>query len=383
MKAEARNPKPEARGAKSEIRNPNASVPSPVKSSTPAIRARSPGFGFRHSAFGFVSDFGIRISALFRLSLLPGLLAALSLTGVAEPPAAPLSLSLALHAEVPADSPGVSLAQLAAAPDGSVLPELRLLAAPRAGQPLTLTRAALQELLARATPACTVTNWSGAERVRITRRIRTLSEGDVKDLLTPALQDRCVQDRGELELRLSRPWVPVAVPDEPLTLRLMELPPSGISSLLLVRFELLSGTESVGNWQAVLQAKVWREIWVARTALRRGQVVSEADLTRERRDVLALREPLADPAATTATLELTEGLQAGAPLLQRHLRLQPVMRRGQSAEAILQDGAMNLVLKVEVLEDGAPGQLIRLRNPLSRRELRGKVQNEKTVLVCP
>jgi flagella basal body P-ring formation protein FlgA len=38
-------------------------------------------------------------------------------------------------------------------------------------------------------------------------------------------------------------------------------------------------------------------------------------------------------------------------------------------------------MKVEVLEDGVPGQVIRIRNPQTRRELRGKVQNEQTVVV--
>jgi flagellar basal body P-ring formation protein FlgA len=297
--------------------------------------------------------------------------------------APPVVLSnLTLTAEVQVDGQGVFLAQLAADSPGQALPSLRLLDAPRAGLPVTLTRASLQQLLARPEHALTVGHWSGAERVRISRRTRTLGEGDLQALLTTALQERCAQNRGELELRLNRPWVPMPVPDEPLTVRLLDLPAGGLSSMLLVRFELVSGAETLGNWQTVLQARLWREIWVTRTALRRGQSVGEADLARERRDVLALREPLADPAATTAAVELTEGLQAGAPLCQRHLRLQPVVHRGQSAEAILQDGAMNLVLKVEVLEDGAPGQIIRLRNPVSRRELRGKVQNERTVLVC-
>lgn len=306
-------------------------------------------------------------------------LAALALHASA---AAPEPLSLVLPTEVQVDAAGVTLDRLATAPDGATLPPLRLAAAPRVGQPLTLTRASVQELLAKATPAFLVTNWSGAERVTVTRRSRTLSEGDVKDLLTLALQERCVQDRGELEVRLSRPWTPVPVPDEPLTLRLLELPPGGLSPLVLVRFELLCGTEAVGNWQTVLQAKVWRDIWVAREPLRRGQPLTEADLTRERRDVLTLREPLADLAATTGPVILTEGLQGGAPLYQRHLRLQPVVYRGQLAEALLLDGVLSVVLKVEVLEDGAPGQIIRLRNPVSRRELRGKVQNEKTILVC-
>ena len=290
--------------------------------------------------------------------------------------------SLTLNSEIQVDGQGVFLAQVASSTDGSPLPVLRLLPAPRLGTPLTLTRANLQQLVAQPEHGMIVSNWVGAESVRILRRPRMLGEGEVKDLLTKSLQESCVRDRGELELRLDRAWTPVNVPDEPLTVRLLNLPASGVSPLLLVRFELLSGSETVGSWQVVLQVRIWREIWVTHAPLRRGQVISETDLVRERRDVLTLREPLGDLAATEAELEITEGLQAGTPLYQRHLRLRPVVHRGQTAEAILQDGALNMVLKVEVMEDGAPGQIIRIRNPLSRRELRGKVQNEKTILVC-
>ena len=48
---------------------------------------------------------------------------------------------------------------------------------------------------------------------------------------------------------------------------------------------------------------------------------------------------------------------------------------------VLQDGALSITMKVEVLEDGAPGQIIRARNPISRRDVSGKVLNEQTILI--
>lgn len=314
---------------------------------------------------------------LFTLLLAAGLGQAIGET----PPAMALP-GLTLKSEVQVDGQGIFLQQLVAASNGVAVPSLRLLSAPPPGSPLTLTRARLQQLLAQPENGVTVSNWSGAESVRISRRMRTLGEGDVKDLLTRALQETSVGDRGELELRLDRPWTPVSVPNDSLAVRLLNLPASGVSPMLAVRFELLSGSESVGSWQTMVHARVWREVWVTRAAFTRGQAVSEEELVRERRDVLTLREPLADLAAAEAELETTEGLQAGVPLYQRHIRLRPVLHRGQSADAVLQDGALNMVMKVEVLEDGAPGQVIRIRNPVSRRELRGKVQNEKSILVC-
>jgi flagella basal body P-ring formation protein FlgA len=39
-------------------------------------------------------------------------------------------------------------------------------------------------------------------------------------------------------------------------------------------------------------------------------------------------------------------------------------------------------VKAEAMEDGLPGQIIRVRNSKSKREFRGKVQNESTVIVA-
>ena len=50
-------------------------------------------------------------------------------------------------------------------------------------------------------------------------------------------------------------------------------------------------------------------------------------------------------------------------------------------DAVFQDGTLSISLKVEILEDGLLGQTIRVRNPKTKRELYGKVQNEETVLI--
>lgn len=224
---------------------------------------------------------------------------------------------------------------------------------------------------------------TGAAAVRVTRRERTFSDADLLAMLAAVLQQDYVKDKGELELRLTRPWNTRNVPDEVLSLKVLELPNAGVTTSFIVRFELRTAQESLGTWQTSVQAKVWREAWVAKSALKRGQLVADADLARERRDVLTVRDTLAGFAdgSAMAGLEMAEPLQVGTPLLARSVKVRPVIRRGQFAEARVQDGALQVTLKVEALEDGAPGQTIRARNPLSRRDLTGKVLNEQTILV--
>jgi flagella basal body P-ring formation protein FlgA len=215
----------------------------------------------------------------------------------------------------------------------------------------------------------------------MTRRSRILNEAELKEQLTARLQHDQVKEKGELELRLIRPWLSMLIPDEPYALKILDLPTTGVSPSFLVRFELSTRHETLGRWQAALQARVWREVWVARTALRRDQLFSEADVASERRDVLTAHETLLPGALPEATLEIAENVPAGGPIYLRAVRVRPVVRRGQVVDAQFQEGGMMISLKVEVMENGAPGQMVRVRNAQSKREFRGKVQNEQTILV--
>jgi len=182
-------------------------------------------------------------------------------------------------------------------------------------------------------------------------------------------------------LRFTRPWNTVAIPDDPCTLKVLDLPTAGVSPSFVVRFELRTARETVGAWQVPVQARVWKEVRAARAALKPGQAFDEADFARERRDVLTLREAPLAAVETDVPLEIAEHIPAGAPVYARSVRPRPVIRRGQMVEAQLQDGGLIISLKVEALESGAPGQLVRVRNPQSRKEFRGKIQNENTILV--
>jgi flagella basal body P-ring formation protein FlgA len=169
--------------------------------------------------------------------------------------------------------------------------------------------------------------------------------------------------------------------DEVLTVKLLDLPTAGVTANFIARFELRAGDEIAGTWQIPVQARIWREVYVAGASLKRGTLLREAEVSRERRDVLALRDALTELELDNAGIELAENISAGLPLTSRSLRLRPVVRRGKVTDAVVQDGGMTIAVKVEVLEDGVPGQTIRVRNLKSKREFRGTVQNEETIHV--
>ena len=299
-------------------------------------------------------------------------------TGTASSPV------VALVDSVEVDGEGIFLDQLVTITPATPLPHIRLAPAPGVGQATNLTRAQVATWIQTLASAVNVGAWSGAERTKITRRVRQLAETELREMLQTALQRDQVKDRGELELRLTRSWTTIAVADEPLTLKVVDLPTAGVGANFIVRFELWAGQERLGAWQLAAAAKVWKEILVAESPIKRGQLLRSAPITSERRDVLSLRETAitSSPGDTgAAEFEFKENVTAGQPILARSLRVRPVVFRGSIVDGLVQDGAMRIHLKVEVLEDGLPGHVIRVRNPRTRREMLGKVKNENTILI--
>ena len=287
-----------------------------------------------------------------------------------------------LQAEAQVDGTGIFLNQLLTLSLHASLPILRLAPAPPLGQTISLSRQQIMALAKDAAPELNTTNWSGPELVRISRRVRQLCEAEMAEMLRVALQRDYVGGRGTLEIHFTRPWPPATVPEEPVSLQLTDLPPAGVLPNLVAGFELWCGKERIGSWQAPLQARVWQEIPVAHSPILRGQLLREADITLERRDVLSHHEACIQFPVTDKWLESAGNIQAGMPVTAGLTKARPILRRGQLVEAIFQDGPMTISLKVVALEDGALGQTVRVRNPKTMRELYGKIQNEDLVSIA-
>ncbi len=313
---------------------------------------------------------------------------------------------LELKAAVQVTGEGIYLNQLV---EGEAIPALRLCEAPAFGKTLVLNEKQVGEMVkalerdagfgkamkqggeGEDESAGTMEKGSALRAgtpvyegvTRVSRRGHTLGESEALEILTGKLQQDFVKEKGELELRFTRQWTAVTVPDEATQVKLLEIPTAGVAPSFIIRFELQTARgEHIGPWQAAVQAHVWREVWVAHSALKRGEAVQGADIGRERRDVLMVREGLAELGQEDGRLEMAEPVAVGAPIVARAVRVRPVVHRGQSVAALLQDGALAITLKVEALEDGAPGQMIRVRNPISGRDLRGKVLDEERIEVA-
>lgn len=309
-------------------------------------------------------------------------LGVLTLGFVIDSAAAADSNAWVLRDQVQVHGAGVFLDELVLGSETNGVLHLRLCDAPVVGRSLQLTLTQIRSLLGSTAPALSSQTWAGPVSVLIARRTRVLPESEMLEALHASLIKQQLKElTGDLDLRFSRPWNSAAVADEPYTLRILDLPPSGLTSMMQIRFELMGERESLGMWQVGIEAKLWRKVWVSGQPLKRGDEIQDADLTLERRDILRLRDYIPEETDLRSGWEAAEVLNPGQPLTRRGVQLRAVVHRGQVVDALLKDGPVTISLKAEVLDSGVPGQVVRLRNPISRREIRGKVINEQVVQI--
>jgi flagella basal body P-ring formation protein FlgA len=123
------------------------------------------------------------------------------------------------------------------------------------------------------------------------------------------------------------------------------------------------------------------DVVVAVRELPRRTLVGATDVRRERRPLA--RVPLAavhDPAEVVGK-ETTRGMAPGEVLTASSLTTPLLIRRGSVVSLVIEGQNFRIVARGVAAEDGALGAPIRVINQSSRREVMGRVEDERTVRV--
>ncbi len=119
--------------------------------------------------------------------------------------------------------------------------------------------------------------------------------------------------------------------------------------------------------------EVHAEVWVADRRIRRGELISESDLRRERLSVKRGRGRLVVDAGDVIGMRARRSIGAGTPIRRGFVEVPPVVQRGEMVRLRMVHGGLRIETKGVAREDGRAGQVIRVQNTTSRRELTGTV----------
>lgn len=284
-------------------------------------------------------------------------------------------LKIDLHPEATVDHARVVLGDIASVSgsDADTLSEWRQIplgAAPRPGRTAYLDRDRLQRWIrSYLTSRQTAIQWSGAQGVEISAVSKTLPGAQIAMLARTALQDWLSGRASHTEITQSNHLRDISIPDGALHLTVR---PMAEGARPARRMQLW-----VDVWvdDAFIRAvpvdfsvQAYQTAYVARQGAATGSIVHMDDFEKKEID-------LADPAKQDAVvvrddaspLRLKRGVAQGAALLQSQVQPVPAVMRGQSATLHSRIGMVELESKVEVLQDGFPGQMVKVK-PASASE---------------
>jgi flagella basal body P-ring formation protein FlgA len=115
--------------------------------------------------------------------------------------------------------------------------------------------------------------------------------------------------------------------------------------------------------------------------LKKDTVISEKDMKLVRKDVSKLPLNVVADAKIVIGKKLKHSLGSGAYLRENMLDDVPVVNRGDQVVIVAESGAIRVTVIGKTLEEGCPGDIIRVKNAMSKRVITAQVVDASTVRV--
>ena len=114
----------------------------------------------------------------------------------------------------------------------------------------------------------------------------------------------------------------------------------------------------------------------------KDEVIKKEDLVKTTMRSNRVREDMAIREEDLLGKQAVHLIKANKPIQMKDIREEVVVRKGTTVTAIYQHRGLQIVSKLEALEDGSKGHYIKVRNTKSGKELSAKVVNKNVVEIA-
>ncbi len=129
------------------------------------------------------------------------------------------------------------------------------------------------------------------------------------------------------------------------------------------------------------KVKIWAQVPFTARRIEKHKLIGPEDFILRKVELSGLpRGVITDP-NFILNKRAKSSLPPGIPLRIDHLEEPPILKKGEFANALFETPSLRISIKVVLLEDGRIGQVIRIKNPVSNKELKGKVIEGGTLII--
>lgn len=267
---------------------------------------------------------------------------------------------------------------------------------PPTGRYLHITQSQVRRVLEKEWPNAEVEFESSGQASESTTRVfaaqAEIRHEDVKKKLQVML-DKKIDPSGRFKISVTKVMIPFGSGVRPSQTEvdfpdLREIPLTNVDwiaknmiGMRMTQFHFYSPKDKEDSQYVQGQASfvVEQKLPVAKSLLPSGSTVSENDIDEQ---WVALKRGAQDLMTSSEQIigrRIKQTLSAGEAFAHRNLDAANVVTRNQAVTMIHRDGGLEVTAKVTVLDAGVKGQIIDVVNIASKKRMRAKVLDERTV----
>lgn len=252
--------------------------------------------------------------------------------------------------------------------ENRLLGDLTLFRAPAPGEEELHQAEDIRAYLQRTNPDLAGATWSGAGEIRVVRAGITVDQAKINQILQDYLktqQDNLAATTTSLEIvgRIA----PFVLPQGKLQFDVIPSDPAIVNSN---RFTLIFRIDGrvVKNLSVRVQMQASARLVVATTDLRRGQIIGSGDLQLAEAELGRLREPCQDLDELIGK-KVRRTIRAGEPIECQSIEFPPMVQRGELVTIVASKGYLTLSATGLARQDGKKGDIIKVRNSSSQKDV--------------
>ncbi len=162
--------------------------------------------------------------------------------------------------------------------------------------------------------------------------------------------------------------------------------PGMVAGIVPLRFTVSVDGRECDKRTILFKVQVFEEVLVAAHILERHKIIRRGDLRKALRDIAPLEGLDGSPAfykqaASLIGKRTKRAIPKGEIITPGMVEESPIISRGELVVIVIESPAFRITAQGKAQEDGAPGQMIRVMNTSSRKEITAQVMEEKTVKV--
>ena len=285
------------------------------------------------------------------------------------------ALNIVFRCAAAVSGPSVTLADIADLTNGSEQPDaantlagLTVATSPDAGEKIILDTQGIIRKLSQGGTTSDNIQWGGAQTVTVSRQGVTITPKIVQSIIDAFLTEHSKELSGvSCSFTPTDPPSAFIVPTGELK---WEVTPSNPNIIGSTRFSLIGRIDNqvIKNFSVRGTLKAMAPVVVATTNLRRDDLITEGQIRMESMDISAIRAPCLQKDQVIGK-KVLRAIKAGTAIELANVEFPPVVKKGALVKILAHRNGIELTATGIAKTDGKEGQIIKVKNVSSAKEI--------------